>query len=713
MQKKTYTFFIMVLAAMLWCTPIIAQNNANESVLPVTVKIEPLPGENVPFNYSDNGRALLYDNGPLITNAGGGFGGADLSALQSALGLTIYGFGDQISASNSMADDFTNTETWSVEELHFFTYQTGSTTTSTINDARVQIWSGDPSAGGTVIWGNLTTNVYTSSAFSNIYRALDTDPTNSQRPIMEVVVSVSPALELAPGTYWVQWMLGGTLASGPWAPPISIVGQTVTGNGMQSLAGTWQPALDGSFQQGLPFLVYGEAGPPTGPGPATNPNPADGATNVGIDANLSWDNAAGATSIEIFWGTSPGSLASVYSGAPITNFDPGTMSYSTTYYWRVNQTDGSGTTTSPIWNFTTEMDPQMFVWVDDFEGGLGDWTITNDGGTCVWEIFFPPYPNAYVLPAGAGGGLLCADVDECGSGTTLLSTATITNPFDFSSYMQVHIEFDQDFNAINAADEGYVEVSTDGSNWTAVWQQIGVDLTGTHEDVDISSIAAMQDQVWVRFRSVQPGWDWWWVVDNVSLVAWEIIPVELTSFTAVSNINNVTLNWSTATELNNSGFQVERKSASSDWTVLGFVEGNGTTTRLSQYSYTDKQLAAGSYSYRLKQVDFNGVFEYSPVVNVEVNVPSVYSLDQNYPNPFNPSTSINFSLAVDSKVTLTIFDVLGQKVMTLVNGNLAAGSHTANFSAAGLNSGVYFYQIEANGVDGTEFNSVKKMILNK
>jgi hypothetical protein len=713
MQKKTYTFFIMVLAAMLWCTPIIAQNNANESVLPVTVKIEPLPGENVPFNYSDNGRALLYDNGPLITNAGGGFGGADLSALQSALGLTIYGFGDQISASNSMADDFTNTETWSVEELHFFTYQTGSTTTSTINDARVQIWSGDPSAGGTVIWGNLTTNVLTSSSFSNIYRALDTDPTNSQRPIMEVVVSVSPALELAPGTYWVQWMLGGTLASGPWAPPISIVGQTVTGNGMQSLAGTWQPALDGSFQQGLPFLVYGEAGPPTGPGPATNPNPADGATNVGIDANLSWDNAAGATSIEIFWGTSPGSLASVYSGAPITNFDPGTMSYSTTYYWRVNQTDGSGTTTSPIWNFTTEMDPQMFVWVDDFEGGLGDWTITNDGGTCVWEIFFPPYPNAYVLPAGAGGGLLCADVDECGSGTTLLSTATITNPFDFSSYMQVHIEFDQDFNAINAADEGYVEVSTDGSNWTAVWQQIGVDLTGTHEDVDISSIAAMQDQVWVRFRSVQPGWDWWWVVDNVSLVAWEIVPVELTSFTAVSNINNVTLNWSTATELNNSGFQVERKSASSDWTVLGFVEGNGTTTRLSQYSYTDKQLAAGSYSYRLKQVDFNGVFEYSPVVNVEVNVPSVYSLDQNYPNPFNPSTSINFSLAVDSKVTLTIFDVLGQKVMTLVNGNLAAGSHTANFSAAGLNSGVYFYQIEANGVDGTEFNSVKKMILNK
>jgi hypothetical protein len=190
------------------------------------------------------------------------------------------------------------------------------------------------------------------------------------------------------------------------------------------------------------------------------------------------------------------------------------------------------------------------------------------------------------------------------------------------------------------------------------------------------------------------------------------IPVELTSFTASVTADAVVLNWSTATELNNHGFEIERKSDGS-FRTIGFVEGYGTTTETQNYNYTDSNVDPGSYYYRLKQVDYNGSYEYSDLVEVEVLAPDVFALNQNYPNPFNPNTMITYSLAVDSKVTLKVFDVLGQEVVTLINGNVTAGRQEINFNASGINSGVYFYQIKATGIDGTNFNSVKKMILTK
>ncbi|MGB5288395.1 MAG: T9SS type A sorting domain-containing protein, partial [Ignavibacteriaceae bacterium] len=143
------------------------------------------------------------------------------------------------------------------------------------------------------------------------------------------------------------------------------------------------------------------------------------------------------------------------------------------------------------------------------------------------------------------------------------------------------------------------------------------------------------------------------------------------------------------------------------------VPGFGTTTEQHSYSYMDANLSSGTYLYRLKQIDFDGTFEYSNEIEIEVYVPASFSLEQNYPNPFNPSTKITFSLAVDSKVSLKIFDVLGQEVASLINQDLSAGVHNFNFNAAGIYSGVYFYRIEATGVNGTEFVNVKKMILVK
>ncbi|MCH7965694.1 MAG: T9SS type A sorting domain-containing protein [Bacteroidetes bacterium] len=189
------------------------------------------------------------------------------------------------------------------------------------------------------------------------------------------------------------------------------------------------------------------------------------------------------------------------------------------------------------------------------------------------------------------------------------------------------------------------------------------------------------------------------------------IPVELTSFTAQANDGAVYLNWTTATEQNNQGFEVQR-STNNQFTTIGFVSGSGTTTEIHNYSFTDTDVQTGTYYYRLKQVDYNGVYDYSDVIQVEV-APVNFALEQNYPNPFNPSTKITFSLAVDSKVSLKVFDVLGQEVTKLITTNMTAGVHEVIFDASSLNSGVYFYQLEATASDGTNFTSVKKMILTK
>jgi hypothetical protein len=190
------------------------------------------------------------------------------------------------------------------------------------------------------------------------------------------------------------------------------------------------------------------------------------------------------------------------------------------------------------------------------------------------------------------------------------------------------------------------------------------------------------------------------------------VPIELTSFTAQQKDNDVILSWATATETNNIGFEVERYSES--WEKIGFVPGFGTTTEKHDYLYSDTKIKDGKYYYRLKQIDFNGSYEYSIEVEVEIQfTQNEFELFQNYPNPFNPSTKIFFSLAADSKVNLKVFDILGQEVTTLYNNDLSAGVHNVTFSAGDLNSGVYFCRLEAMGVDGSNFVDVKQMILTK
>ncbi len=191
-----------------------------------------------------------------------------------------------------------------------------------------------------------------------------------------------------------------------------------------------------------------------------------------------------------------------------------------------------------------------------------------------------------------------------------------------------------------------------------------------------------------------------------------VVPVELAFFTATSNNGNVTLNWQTSTEKNNKGFEIQKRS-DGGYISVGYVPGFGTTTERQYYSFVDARVSPGNYFYRLKQIDFDGTIAYSEEISIEVSSPELFVLDQNYPNPFNPTTTIGFGLAVDSKVNLKIYNALGQELKSIVSGNMTSGFHEVSFDASEFNSGVYFYRIEATGIDGQNFSQVKKMILAK
>jgi hypothetical protein len=216
-----------------------------------------------------------------------------------------------------------------------------------------------------------------------------------------------------------------------------------------------------------------------------------------------------------------------------------------------------------------------------------------------------------------------------------------------------------------------------------------------------------------------------WVLENLELVSFiqnlydkEILqgtkvkltdivplPVELISFSAVPSANGITLNWITASEINNQGFEVEKSNNGINFYVIGFVPGAGTTTNVQKYIFTDEtnQTNLALY-YRLKQIDFNGSFTYSNVINVNYNLPSEFSLSQNYPNPFNPETNIKYSVAKREFVSIKVYDISGQEIASLINEVKDQGSYNIKFNGSSLASGIYFVRMNAGN-----FSSIVKM----
>ncbi len=191
------------------------------------------------------------------------------------------------------------------------------------------------------------------------------------------------------------------------------------------------------------------------------------------------------------------------------------------------------------------------------------------------------------------------------------------------------------------------------------------------------------------------------------------LPVELSSFSAIVLENAIELIWRTETEVNNYGFEIERSQMSevksqTEWVKLGFVVGNGNSNSPKDYTFLDEGISSGKYQYRLKQIDTDGNFEYSKVIEIDLGSPGKFELSQNYPNPFNPHTTIRFSLAKSGNVRLTIYNLLGEQIEELISEIRDAGVHTINFDASKLSSGLYIYEIVAEN-----FVQSRKMMLLK
>ncbi|MBK7378610.1 MAG: T9SS type A sorting domain-containing protein [Ignavibacteriales bacterium] len=191
------------------------------------------------------------------------------------------------------------------------------------------------------------------------------------------------------------------------------------------------------------------------------------------------------------------------------------------------------------------------------------------------------------------------------------------------------------------------------------------------------------------------------------------IPVELSSFSASVINDNINLNWTTATEVNNQGFEIEQSNDGVEFTKIGYVPGFGTSTEVHSYSYSIEKSFTGKQYFRLRQIDFDGKFEYSDVVEVDAGVPSIFELAQNFPNPFNPNTSIKFTLPEKSRVKISVYNLLGQIVSEITNADFSAGINEVNFKAENLSSGIYVYLLEATGINGSVYSASRKMTLLK
>ena len=338
--------------------------------------------------------------------------------------------------------------------------------------------------------------------------------------------------------------------------------------------------------------------------------------------------------------------------------------------------------------YATELNPQDIV-IDDFN---------DDGIYDIAASTFSSVSGMSVLPGNGDGTFQSAQNYEGAYSPDLLNVAGIASgdvDGDMDTDILVANEASNDLSIyFNNGDGTFTYHMRAGVYWSAT-SPVFADFTGD----GLKDVAALGTLPPGGFTSAVV------VIEG----KYGAVPVELTSFSAVLNPDKIILSWSTATEINNRGFYIERKSAGS-WTEIGFVPGSGTVSEPRSYSFADDRSNIPERTkiyYRLKQVDYDGHFEYSNQIEAELT-PQAYYLSQNYPNPFNPTTNIKFTVPESGKVKVKIFDMLGSEVRTILNETRNPGTYELNIDASDLSSGVYFYSMESG-----KFHSVRKMILMK
>ncbi len=598
------------------------------------------------------------------------------------------------------ADDFVSNDQWTLKEVAVIGgFYNGSTFAHYF---KVYIYANNP---GSNLPGG---QIYESGTYLN----------NVEDSI--ITIPLSDSLTLPPGHYWISVAASVVLGNAEWGwKPSSSTNYNEAvwenpADGFGTGYTTWTPittVFNGTTEKDYSFAIMGIKGTP-----ASNPDPINNDLAVNLDKNISWTNPSNSDSIEVYWGSNPNNLTSVYSGVPITSYDPGSLNYYTKYYWKVAEINDNGRSTAFLWNFTTILNPNEPLNAD-FEDQIfpaPGWSYGMDGENWWFLGYYSAYgignysaiQSFYSDPAGNQNSLLTQTFNSTGQGDTL--------SFDHAYATDL----------TNSDDKLQIYYSTDaGENWTSLVLLHGgsngvlvtAPPTNNFFDPDSSEWGTLKFAVpsgtnRFKFTAISANGNNLFI-DNIKLNR-AVLPVELTSFTAVSNGNKVQLNWSTATEENNKGFEVEKSKKSKlknqKWETIDFVNGHGTTTEANNYSYTDEGVQNGEYQYRIKQIDFDGSYKYSKIINVNVNQPIEYSLSQNYPNPFNPTTNIKYSISSKQFVTLKIYDVLGNEVKTLVSENKESGNYTVKFNASNLASGIYFYRLKAGN-----FSSVKKLILLK
>jgi len=437
----------------------------------------------------------------------------------------------------------------------------------------------------------------------------------------------------------------------------------------------------------------------------------DGIILKSTDGGVSWS--------QISVGTIPGLEAVAF-----TSVDVGYAGGWQNYF--IKTTDGGATwnqinINASIWYFkeieffdanngmTSTADPQIYVTTD----AGNSWTAATGLNQNVEDICYADMNTAYAV----GGDEKISRSTNGGLNWTQIYSGIFT-------YLFLGVDFYNTNYGIVGGEDGKVLVTTDGgTSWsTSNAGGYGLMRSAYIFNEDSSYIVGTPEQV---YKTTNGGTTWFsdfTGANNVALykikftengtgiicgsqgnllINTDYVPVELTSFTVSAVGNDVQLSWSTATELNNSGFDIERRNRQSEWENIGFVPGFGNTTEPRTYSFNDAHLNGGSYTYRLKQIDYDGSFEYSNEVEVEVINPTEYILTQNYPNPFNPSTTIEFSIPNSELVNVAVYNSLGEKVAEIVNSVLSAGQHKVTFDAEGFASGIYVAKMNAGSFTET------------
>ncbi len=756
------------------------------------------------------GTTVLFNNGPLITNPGAGAGGANASIITTG---TLFGSAQSASGFFRVADNFVVPagQSWRLDSAFVYAYQTGSTTNSTITSVNVRIWRGRPdSAGAELVFGDTTTQRMIRTRFSNIYRVADstTNITNTQRPIMEQTVNLGGTI-LTSGTYWLDWQTAGSLASGPWQPPVSIIGQPIVPGAdaiQRTPARVWQAALDGTNPLAFPFVLHGAlaAQNPLNPfGLVAPPAGVTVTTSAGntTPVTISWDTSAtGATyrwifaldttsaprllnipsttnSLTLTLGQIDDALASLglQPGDSVSGFwtvwaykapsapGPDSLRANT---WRAITFKRQAITLSAF-NLVSPPDNTALVTVATNTSSINiTWRRSGTGAvTYRWFYTVPSLTGSLptIVRSSNNNGLDTVLTLRVSQIDSILASAGVT-PGDsvdgtwrvfayrsttdslgstqtFNLRIRRSIGFSYRVELITQA--GYDSLTT-GTQLSLTgddaFEAVTMPFTFSFADVPYASInvgtngfmnfgtgsTAFSNNLSATtapFNVVAPFWD------------------DMFFHTGESNVTTATLgtapNRVFVIQYNNAG----RYPASSAWR-LNFQTRFYETTNIIEFTYggTTPGTETFSASIGLKgatggsgnfvdattgsTTTANNAISQFPTrglkyrlipgtpgfvgTNNSVERPREFKLEQNYPNPFNPTTTIQFAVPTVSDVKLEVFNILGQKVTTLVNRRMEAGLHAVNFNASNLSSGVYFYRLQSGN-----FVQTKKMMLVK